>query len=231
MSLLRAITANRFSRPSRPSFPKPGSGWSAAVWKKVKQAEFTVGWQIQARLSTPCLAIMVAFLPARLGLVLLPIVALGWSLSATLYYEWRRRYGLPDQYFQPVSLDGRRFWGRLWYVVKVALILGPVNFLTTKGLCRLQRPEPIGRGGSVWQKMILFLGTGKSGVMASHHFLEKSGYSSKSIFKLNLLGRVFELPFKVIDALLLYKVYDYFGVFNLALRAYHLLTEMIRVHI
>lgn len=212
----------------RLSSPKPGSGWSASVWKKVKQAEFTVGWQIQARLSTPVLAILVALVPSRFGLVLLPIVALAWSMTVTLYYEWRRRSGVPDQYRQPLSEDERRFWGWLWYLVKVVLILGPVNFLTTKLLCRLhQRYESSGQSGSAWQKLIMVLATGKSGVMASRHFLEKSGYSSKSILKLNLLGRVFELPFKVLDALLLYKVYAYLGIFSLVLRVYHLLTAVV----
>lgn len=189
--------------------------WYHQVGRKLAASEFVVGWQIQARLSNPTLVVLIAALPLQLGMILLPLVALGWGMAACSYYEYRRRHGVTCLYRDPQEeipgqTEGRKryFWGWCGYLLKVVFILGAVNVLTTKALCRLNRRyRSCGEVGSLGARITLVIGIGKSGVMAARHFLEQAGYPKKKIYQLNLLGRVLEVPFKMADAWVLYAVY------------------------
>ncbi len=189
--------------------------WFSRVWQKIKVSEFVLSWQIQARLSNPTLAILIATLPFYTGVVFLPLIALSWGVLTCSYYEYRRRHGLECLYRDPneeakaqMSESGRHFWGWSGYILKVIFILGPVNVLTTKGLCRLHRHyQAREETETLASRVTMVVGIGKSGVMAARHFLEQAGYPKKKIYRLNLVGRVLEVPFKMADAWILYALY------------------------
>ena len=181
----------------------------------IRRSEFVIGWQIQARLSSPLLVILIAALPLQLGVIFLPVVALGWGVAACSYYEFRRRHGVaclhrdPREVAQGKEATSKRpILGWLGYLLKVVFLLGVVNVLTTKVLCRLHhRYRSRGEVDGLGARAILVIGIGKSGVMAARHFLEKAGYPKKRIYQLNLLGRLLEVPFKMADVWVLYIIY------------------------
>lgn len=191
--------------------------WVDYYQKHLQQVEFLIGWKIQSWLSTLVLLLLMAFSTTTTnGLVIIILTAVGWGMLATTYYEWRRHRGIPDLYVSPNRLHRSQDilgWG--WFLIKVIFFLGPKEVLITRRLSHLYSRDNRSENS---RRVIYFLGTSLFGIIASRHFLEKASYTRERIYRLNLLARVTNTPFHLLEVLFLYQVYAWVGVIPLLKR-------------
>jgi len=126
-----------------------------------------------------------------------------WSLVATLMYHRARLMGLPDLFENSriaASSAGKRWYSGFATMVFTgikACIVGVQPFIYCRTLGFLlnpatSQPRRLARLAVLWTGLTLF------GVTATHHLLQKAGYSGGELLNFSYLGTVLNVTYRIL---------------------------------
>jgi hypothetical protein len=164
-----------------------------------QEVGFVAAWKIQSSLATVAFFAFVALV--HLGIALLIMMA--WSLVATLIYHRARLMGLPDLFENSrISAFGAgksRYAGftTMAFTLVKACVVGVQPFIYCRTLGFLLRPAAslprrAARLTVLWTGLTLF------GVTATHHLLQKAGYSGGELLNFSYVGTILNVAYRIL---------------------------------
>ena len=164
-----------------------------------QEVGFIAAWKIQSSLATLAFFAFVALL--HIGIALLIMVA--WSLMATLVYHRARLKGLPDLFENSriVASGAGKTWfaacSAMGFTLVKAFIVGLQPFIYCRTLGCLLRPGKSFPGRAA-RHAVLWTGLTLFGVTATHHLLQRAGYSGSQLLNFSYLGTVLNVTYRIL---------------------------------